>query len=315
MEKRRLHVLLASPRGFCAGVVRAIDTLEAALSQFGPPIYVHHEIIHNPHVVEGFRKRGVIFVDRPDEVPPGGRMVVSAHGAPPSTFERSRERQLRVVDGTCPLVTKVHREVEHHIRQGTHVILIGHRGHAEIVGTLGHGGDAISLVETVADAQALPIAPETRYAYATQTTLSLDESAEIVATLRARISDLIDPPHCDICYATTNRQAAVRALAPRCEGIVIVGGANSSNSQRLVDVARAGGCRRVWLVSRGGEAPLQDFDDLDTLGVSSGASTPSEFVNELIEALDQCFALTVEKVTTAIEEEHYRLPSLSPLDD
>lgn len=314
MEKPRLRILLASPRGSCAGVVRAIGTVEAALELFGPPIFVHHEIVHNPHVVEGFRARGVVFVESPDEVPAGGRMIISAHGAPPATFARSAQRGVRVVDATCPLVTKIHREVGHHIRRGHKVILIGHRGHPEIVGTLGHCEGEAMLVETLADAEAVSAAPGDRYAYATQTTLGVSETEEIVAALRARISDLVEPQHCDICYATTNRQAAVQAIARRCDGIVVVGGANSSNSQRLVEVAKASGCDRTWFVSRGRDAPLEEFEGLGTLGISSGASTPADLVDELLDALDRHFLATVETVTAAREDEHYKLPSLGPFD-
>jgi 4-hydroxy-3-methylbut-2-enyl diphosphate reductase len=293
-------------------VVRAIDTVEAALQRLGPPIYVHHEIVHNPHVVAGFRQRGVIFVDSADDVPPGGRAIISAHGAPPSVFTSARSLKLRVVDATCPLVTKVHREVAHHVQRGRRVILVGHKEHAEIIGTAGYGQGATAVVESVADAETLPIDPLLHYAYATQTTLAVDETAEIVAILRRRIPGLIGPPSCDICYATTNRQAAIRAIVARCEGIVVVGGANSSNSQRLVDVARAAGCTRLWFVSRGAEAEIEAFDGLGTLGISSGASTPAELVDELLDRLEDRFILTVETVTAAIEGEHYNLPSLRP---
>lgn len=311
--KKSLRVLLASPRGFCAGVARAIEIVDKALERFGPPIYVHHEIVHNPHILDDFRARGVIFVDHPDEVPTGGRMIVSAHGAPPATFERSRTRGLRLVDATCPLVTKVHREVSHYVRRGRRVILIGHRGHAEVIGTSGHAGEEFDLVETADDARTLPIRPGVDYAYATQTTLSVEDTADVVGVLRERIPGIAEPLRSDICYATTNRQAAVRTIAPRCDGMVIVGGSNSSNSRRLVDAARAAGCPRTWFVSRGADAPLAEFDALKTLGISSGASTPERLVNELVKALERRFTVDVETVSVTTEEEQYKLPSLSAL--
>ena len=311
MSKPRLRVLLASPRGFCAGVARAVETVDAALRLFGPPIYVHHEIVHNPHVVAGFRGRGVIFVASSDEVPPGGRMIVSAHGAPPEVFSKARSREVRVVDATCPLVTKVHREVAHHVCRGRRVIIIGHKDHPEIIGTAAYAEGAMVVVESVTDAKSLSVDPMLQYAYATQTTLAADETAEIVATLRRRIPGLIGPPRGDICYATTNRQAAMRAIAARCDGVVVVGGANSSNSQRLVEVARAAGCPRLWFVSRGVELDIGQLNGFEILGISSGASTSATLVDELLERLESHFSLTVEIVTTAIEDEHYNLPTLT----
>lgn len=314
MAKPDLLVLLAAPRGFCAGVVRALETVELALEIFGPPIYVHHEIVHNPHVVAGLRQRGVVFVETLDVVPVGSRIVISAHGAAPSVFEQAGLQGLQVVDATCPLVTKVHREVANHVRHGRHVILIGHRRHAEIIGTAGHAGSPMTIIETVAEAAVMPVLPGRRYAYATQTTLALRDTAAIVEVLRNRIPDLAEPPRSDICYATSNRQTAVAAIAKRCDGIIVIGGANSSNSRQLVEVARQSGCSRLWFVSRGSEAPVADFDGLRSLGIASGASTPESLVDELLAALGMRFAVTVEIVETAIETQHYRPPPLKPLE-
>lgn len=314
MRKPSLQVLLASPRGFCAGVVRALDTVERALEAYGPPLYVHHEIVHNPHVVADLAERGVIFVETLDAVPPGGRLIISAHGASPKVFSAARARGLRLVDGTCPLVTKVHNEVANHAHKNHQVILIGHRGHAEIVGTRGHASDCAEVIESVAEAEALPIDTGQVYAYATQTTLAIEETSDIVSALRRRIPGLIEPLHSDICYATTNRQTAIKAMAPRCDGIIVVGGANSSNSQRMVEVARLAGCKKTWLVSRGSEFDVDASFGLRVLGISSGASTPEPLVNELILALRAKYEITLETVETAIEREHYNLPSLSPFD-
>lgn len=311
MSGPALHVLLAQPRGFCAGVVRAIDTVEALLSRHGPPFYVHHQIVHNPHVIADFEARGVVFVEAVDAVPPGAMLVISAHGAARSVFAAARARAVTVIDATCPLVTKVHSEVAHHsVRRNRHILLIGHRGHAETIGTAGHASGPVTLIETVADAESLPVDEAMSYAAATQTTLSLDESARIMAVLRRRIPGLVEPRTADICYATTNRQLAVKALAAQCDAIVVVGGANSANSRELVATARAAGCTRTWFVSRGRDADPTDFHGLAKLGITSGASTPEPLVEELLELLRDHYDLTVEDVRVAHETEHYRLPVL-----
>ena len=315
MTKLNLRILLASPRGFCAGVVRALDTVECALAEFGAPLYVHHEIVHNPHVVADLAARGVIFVETIESVPPGSRLIVSAHGAAPSVFDAARARDLRLVDATCPLVTKVHNEVAHHVSKDRKVILIGHRGHAEIVGTGGHAGERAHVVETIGEAEAMPIDAGRFYAYATQTTLAVDEASEIVEALRRRIPDLIDPLHADICYATTNRQSAVREIASRCEALIIIGGANSSNSRRLVETAQRAGCGRTWFVSRGSEFDIADIEGIGVLGISSGASTPEPLVTELIDALGARYDIVLETIEASIESEHYKLPSLNAFDD
>lgn len=313
MSKPALHVLLANPRGFCAGVVRAIDTVEALLARHGPPLYVHHDIVHNSHVVAGLEARGVVFVDSVDDVPSAARLVISAHGAPPAVFGNARRRGLVVVDGTCPLVTKVHREVAiHSSRQNRHILLIGHRDHVEMIGTAGHVDGPVTLIQSIADAEALVVDPGISYAAATQTTLSVDDTKGILTVLRRRIPALIEPRKSDICYATTNRQQAVKAIAARCDGLVIVGGANSSNSRQLVAAAVAAGCPRTWFVSRGNEADLTAFDQLAILGISSGASTPEPLVAELIAALHRRFDLSIEEVRVASETVQYRLPALGP---
>jgi 4-hydroxy-3-methylbut-2-enyl diphosphate reductase len=297
-------------------VVRALDTVEAALEDYGPPLYVHHEIVHNPHVVQDLRERGVVFVSSVEEVPADARLIISAHGAPRQVVERARQRKLRLVDTTCPLVTKVHREISHHAAHGRHIILIGHRDHVEVAGSRGQvRPEQVSVIESIADAEAMPVDPNRSYAYATQTTLAVGETAEIVATLTRRIPDLVGPRSTDICYATSNRQAAVSALAKRCNGIVVIGGANSSNSQRLVEAAERAGCRRTWFVSRGREADPDWFHGLETLGVASGASTPESLVEELLERLAQRFSLSFETVAVASEQERYNLPSLRPFAD
>jgi 4-hydroxy-3-methylbut-2-enyl diphosphate reductase len=306
-----LNVLLASPRGFCAGVVRALDTVEALLRAHGPPLHVHHDIVHNPHVVRELEARGVVFVDDPGEVPEGAIMLVSAHGAAPRVFAAARARALNLIDATCPLVTKVHREVQHHVRRGRRVVLIGHRGHAETIGTAGHAGAGVQVVETAAEAEALPLDPAAPHAYATQTTLSPADTAEIVAVLERRLPDLAPPPSADICYATENRQAAVQAIAPRVEAMAIVGGANSSNSCALAELARRQGCRTVLFAARGRDIDIDALAGCRTLGISSGASTPEPFVDELLERLAARFTLSVETVHAAHETAFFNLPPLA----
>ena len=296
-RKPSLLLLLANPRGFCAGVVRAIDALDTALERFGPPIFVRHEIVHNPHVVSGFRERGAIFVGELDEVPDGARVMLSAHGVAPTVAAEARRRGLRVVDTTCPLVTKVHREVEHHVAHGRVVVVIGHHGHVEVIGTAGHAADhAHHIVSSVDEANALPIDSARDYAFVTQTTLSFDETAEIVAALGARFPGIIGPARDDICFATTNRQAAVKAIAPRCDAIIVIGGHQSSNSQRLVETARSAGCRNAWLVEEPLEIDCGRLVGCATVGLTSGASTPETLVAAAIEELAKHFAIVTEAI-------------------
>lgn len=310
MTPPALDVLLASPRGFCAGVVRALDTVEALLAAHGPPLFVHHDIVHNPHVVRGLEARGVVFVEDPDDVPEGAVMLVSAHGASPRVFAAARARALHVVDATCPLVTKVHREVQHHVRRGRRIVLIGHRGHAETIGTTGHAGADVQVVETVAEAEAVALDAARPHAYATQTTLSPEDTAAIIATLEKRLPDLAAPPRADICYATENRQAAVRAIAPQVDAFAIVGGANSSNSRALAELARRQGCPIVLFAARGQEIDIDALEGCRRLGISSGASTPDLYVAELLERLGARFTLSVTAMEAARETAHFNLPPL-----
>ncbi len=308
-----LTVLLASPRGFCAGVVRAIDALDAALARFGPPIYVRHEIVHNPEVVERFQAAGAIFVDDLASVPDGARLFLSAHGVGPAVRAEAAARGMRVVDTACPLVNKVHAEARRFAAQGRHVIVIGHRGHVEVHGTLGWvGAQPHHVVESAAEARALPIDPAADYGYVTQTTLSVDDTAETIAVLQARLPDLAGPSSGDICYATTNRQQAVKALAARAEAVLVVGGRASSNSRRLVEAALRAGCRNAWLIERPSDLDPAMLDGCAAIGLTSGASTPETSVQAVIARLAARFDVTVEDIGPP-EQVHFRAASLAPL--
>ncbi|MET0606959.1 MAG: 4-hydroxy-3-methylbut-2-enyl diphosphate reductase [Beijerinckiaceae bacterium] len=308
--KPRLDILLCAPRGFCAGVVRAIDAVEQALKIYGPPVYVRHEIVHNRYVVESLRRKGAIFVDELSEVPPTGAPVIfSAHGVPKSVPAEASDRQLFAIDATCPLVTKVHREAELHAKRGRHVILIGHHGHPEVIGTIGQlPPGAITLVETVADVGRLDPASEQALAYATQTTLSVDDTEEVVAALRARYPEIVGPHKEDICYATTNRQEAVKRIAPRVDAMIVVGSPNSSNSQRLREVAERAGCPAARLVLRAKDIDWDVFGNIRALGVTAGASAPEVLVEEIIDAFAQRYDAQVETVSTADESVFFPLP-------
>lgn len=309
-NKPPLTLLLAAPRGFCAGVERAIQIVERALEKFGAPVYVRHEIVHNKYVVDALKDKGAIFVRELDEIPDDGRPVVfSAHGVPKSVPEAATRREMFYIDATCPLVSKVHREAERHHEQGRTIILIGHAGHPEVVGTMGQlPPGAVRLVETLADVEGLDIAPARPLAYCTQTTLSVDDTTEIVAALKGRFPDIAGPHREDICYATTNRQAAVKAIAPRCDALIVVGAPNSSNSMRLADVARAAGCMRAFLVQRAAEIDWEKLDGIRALGLSAGASAPEILVNEVIAAARARFDVTVEEVAITRENVEFKLP-------
>jgi 4-hydroxy-3-methylbut-2-enyl diphosphate reductase len=302
-DKPLLKVLLCSPRGFCAGVVRAIDSVEQALKRYGAPVYVRHEIVHNRYVVESLKAKGAIFVEELDEIPETDAPVIfSAHGVPKSIPQESQRRNFFALDATCPLVTKVHREAEIHHKRGRHILLIGHAGHPEVVGTLGQLPDgAITLVQTVEEAEALQPRDPNNLAYVTQTTLSLDDTAEIVATLKRRFPDIIAPHKEDICYATTNRQEAVKRVAPRVDALVVVGAPNSSNSRRLQEVAERAGCRYSVLVQRASEIDWSKFDGVKTIGVTAGASAPEVLVEEILDAFAARYKLDVETVSGADE--------------
>jgi 4-hydroxy-3-methylbut-2-enyl diphosphate reductase len=308
---RPLTILLASPRGFCAGVERAIRIVEAALEQHGAPVYVRHEIVHNRHVVERLKGLGAVFVDELDAVPDDGLVVFSAHGVPKAVPAEARRRRLLYADATCPLVSKVHREVERHVKAGRIVLLIGHAGHPEVDGTIGQVPEgAVILIETVADAEAVAVPDPARLAFATQTTLSLADTAAIIAALQARFPAIEGPRDEDICYATTNRQRAVAALAAAADLVLVVGAPNSSNSLRLVEVALQSGCPRAVLVQSAAEIDWAALDGVARLGLSAGASAPEVLVEEVIAACRARFAVTVETVEVARESITFRAPPI-----
>jgi 4-hydroxy-3-methylbut-2-enyl diphosphate reductase len=311
-EKPRLHVLLAGPRGFCAGVDRAIKIVEEALKRHGAPVYVRHEIVHNRFVVEGLERQGAVFVEELFEIPDDGQPVVfSAHGVPKSIPAEAAARQMYFLDATCPLVSKVHREAERHHARGRHLLLIGHAGHPEVVGTMGQLPEgSMTLVEDAEAARSVVPPAGAALAYTTQTTLSVDDTAEIVAILRERFPAIEGPAKEDICYATTNRQAAVKAVAARSELVIVVGAPNSSNSVRLREVAERAGAPRAVMVQRGAELDPAVADGCATVGITAGASAPEVLVQEVLERLRERFELTVEEVTVAVEDIVFRVPRM-----
>ena len=284
--KPRLNVLLAGPRGFCAGVDRAIKIVEEAIKRYGAPVYVRHEIVHNRFVVQALERQGAVFVEELDEVPDDAPVVFSAHGVPKSVPDEATRRKLFYLDATCPLVSKVHREAEHHFTRKRHILLIGHDGHPEVVGTMGQLPDgAVTLVEDEAQARNVAVPAGKPLAFITQTTLSVDDTAGIVRVLQERFPTIAMPAKEDICYATTNRQAAVKAIAPRAELMIVVGAPNSSNSLRLVEVAERAGCARAVLVQRGRELDLAIVEGVSSIGVTAGASAPEVLVEEVLARL------------------------------
>ena len=308
--KPRLKILLCSPRGFCAGVDRAIQIVELALKRFGPPVYVRHEIVHNRYVVDSLKAKGAIFVEELDQIPDTDAPVVfSAHGVAKSVPEAAAERSMFQIDATCPLVTKVHREAMIHFRKGREIVLIGHAGHPEVIGTMGQipeGG--VSLIETVEDARGFtPNAPDS-LAFITQTTLSVDDTREIVDVLRERFPSIIGPHKEDICYATTNRQESVKVVAPRADATIVVGAPNSSNSQRLVEVAQRAGCAKAVLLQRAADIDWSEFRDIGTLAITAGASAPEVLVEEVIGAFAEHYDIDIETVSTADETISFNLP-------
>ena len=309
-DKPPLRVLLCSPRGFCAGVVRAIETVEQALARFGAPVYVRHEIVHNRYVVESLKRKGAVFVEELDEIPDTGAPVIfSAHGVPKSIPAEAQRRNLFALDATCPLVTKVHREAQIHHKRGREIVLIGHAGHPEVVGTIGQLPEgAITLVQSVAEVASFAPRDAANLAYATQTTLSVDDTAEIVAALKARFPNIHGPHKEDICYATTNRQEVVKKVAPMVDAMLVVGSPNSSNTQRLKEVAERAGCARAALVERAEEIDWSVFGSIGSLAVTAGASAPEVLVEEVIDAFDQRYAVSVETITTADEDMFFPLP-------
>ncbi len=311
-DKPRLHVLLAGPRGFCAGVDRAIRIVEEALRRHGPPVYVRHEIVHNRFVVEGLERLGAVFVDELTEIPDNGQPVVfSAHGVPKSVPGEARQRQMYFLDATCPLVSKVHREAERQHARGRHLFLIGHEGHPEVIGTMGQLPDgAMTLVEDAEAARRVTPPPGVELSYTTQTTLSVDDTAEIVAILRARFPGITEPSKESICYATTNRQAAVKAVAARSDLVIVVGAPNSSNSVRLREVAEQAGAPRAIMVQRGAELDPALADGCATVGITAGASAPEVLVQEVVARLAERFDVTTEDVAVAIEDVTFRMPPM-----
>lgn len=309
MAKPALTILLPEPRGFCAGVDRAIQIVELALERYGKPIYVRHEIVHNRYVVESLERKGAVFVEELDEVPEGARVIFSAHGVPKSVPAEAERRELFYLDATCPLVSKVHNQAQHQQRNGRHILLIGHAGHPEVIGTVGQLPEGtMTLIETEEDVAALDIAPDTPLSFVTQTTLSVDDTAAIIAALRARFPDISEPGSEDICYATTNRQEAVKMIAPRCDAVIVIGAPNSSNSNRLVEVALRAGCADAALVERAGTMDWDRFANCRTLGLTAGASAPEELVEEFIAACGERFDVTIEPVTLREENIQFNLP-------
>lgn len=309
--KRPLTVLLAAPRGFCAGVDRAILIVEAALAKWGAPVYVRHEIVHNRHVVERLRRLGAVFVEELDQCPADRPVVFSAHGVPKAVPAEARNRQMIYVDATCPLVSKVHGDAERHWNAGRKIVLIGHQGHPEVIGTIGQLPDgAILLVETLADVARLPDFGPTELAYVTQTTLSVDDTAEIVLALRKRFPLIAGPHKEDICYATTNRQDAVKALAARAELVLVIGAENSSNSVRLREVALRAGARDARLIASVEDIQSEWFEGVNTLGITAGASAPEYLVEQLIERIGAAFEATVEEVRVIDEHVSFKLPRI-----
>ncbi len=311
-SKDNMKILLANPRGFCAGVDRAIQIVERSLEKYGAPVYVRHEIVHNKYVVESLKTKGAIFVETLDQIPNDGQPVIfSAHGVPKRVPKEAKRREMFFIDATCPLVSKVHKEAERHHAAGRQVVLIGHAGHPEVEGTMGQLPDgAVLLVETIADVEALNVEDESNLAFCTQTTLSVDDTADIVAALNARFDDIKGPHREDICYATTNRQAAAKAIAETCDALIVIGAPNSSNSNRLVEVGANYGCPKAMLVQRASDLDWAWLEGVKTLGLTAGASAPEVLVEEVIDAISEKYNVNVE--TTSVTEENvvFNIPKI-----
>lgn len=309
MTKPPLTIYLAAPRGFCAGVDRAIKIVEMAIQKWGAPVYVRHEIVHNRFVVDGLRAKGAVFVEELDECPPDRPVIFSAHGVPKSVPAEANRRNMVYVDATCPLVSKVHIEAARHHENGLQIVMIGHAGHPETIGTMGQlpAGEVL-LVETVSDVETLQPRDVTKFAFVTQTTLSVDDTVDIVAALRARFPAIVGPHKEDICYATTNRQEAVKAVAPKSDALLVVGAPNSSNSRRLVDVGAKAGCRYAQLVQRAADIDWRALDGITTVAITAGASAPEELVSEVVDAFRPRYDVTVELVETAQEHVEFKVP-------
>lgn len=309
MTKPQLVLYLAAPRGFCAGVDRAIKIVEMAIQKWGAPVFVRHEIVHNKYVVDGLRAKGAVFVEELSDVPSDRPVIFSAHGVPKAIPAEAARREMVFVDATCPLVSKVHIEAERHHENGLQMVMIGHAGHPETLGTMGQLPDGeVILVETVADVAHVVPRDSGKLAFITQTTLSVDDTADIVAALKARFPAIIGPHKEDICYATTNRQEAVKAIAPKIDALLVIGAPNSSNSKRLVEVGRAAGCGYAQLVQRAGDIDWRALEGAGAVGVTAGASAPEVLVNEVLDAFRDRFAMTVELVETAQERVEFKVP-------
>lgn len=310
-ETAPLTVYLAAPRGFCAGVDRAIRIVEMALEKWGAPVYVRHEIVHNRFVVDGLRAKGAVFVEELDDCPTDRPVVFSAHGVPKAVPAEAARREMIAVDATCPLVTKVHNEASRHHENGLQTIMIGHAGHPETIGTMGQlpAGEVL-LVETVEDVATLTVRNPKKLAFVTQTTLSVDDTAEIAAALSARFPEILAPAHDDICYATTNRQMAVKEMAPKIEALLVIGAPNSSNSKRLVEVGQNAGCRYAQLIQRAADIDWRALEGVRNLGITAGASAPEVLVNEVLDAFRSRFETTVVPVETAVENIEFRVPKI-----
>ncbi|MDB9801339.1 MAG: 4-hydroxy-3-methylbut-2-enyl diphosphate reductase [Loktanella sp.] len=309
MSKAPLTLYLAAPRGFCAGVDRAIKIVELAIEKWGAPVYVRHEIVHNKFVVDSLRDKGAIFVEELDECPNDRPVIFSAHGVPKSVPNAAEARNMVYVDATCPLVSKVHIEAQRHADAGLQMIMIGHEGHPETVGTMGQlpTGEVL-LVETVEDVASVTPRDPSKLAFVTQTTLSVDDTIDIVAALQARFPAIVGPHKEDICYATTNRQEAVKAMAPKCDAMLVVGAPNSSNSRRLVEVGARAGCSYAQLVQRATDIDWRALDGITSMGITAGASAPEVLINEVIDAFRDRYDVTVEMVETAVENVEFKVP-------
>ena len=309
MTKPPLTLYLAAPRGFCAGVDRAIKIVEMALEKWGAPVYVRHEIVHNKYVVDGLREKGAVFVEELEDCPPDRPVIFSAHGVPKAVPEKAAAREMVFVDATCPLVSKVHIEAARHSENGLQMIMIGHAGHPETIGTMGQLPEGeVLLVETPEDVATVEVRDPEKLAFVTQTTLSLDDTADIVSALKARFPAIVGPHKEDICYATTNRQEAVKAMAPDCDALLVVGAPNSSNSKRLVEVGARAGCKYSQLVQRADDIDWRSLEGIASIGLTAGASAPDVLIEEVIDAFRERYDVTVETITTAEENVEFKVP-------
>ena len=308
-EKQKLKIILSEPRGFCAGVERAIETVKKTIEKYGAPVYVRHEIVHNKHVLEELKALGAVFVESLNQAPDDRPIIFSAHGVAKEIPLEAKRREMIAIDATCPLVSKVHREAEAHYRRGYKIIMIGHKNHAEVIGTMGQlPKGAISLIEKKEDIAKLGLKPSENIAYITQTTLSIDDTKEIINELKKTFPNIKTPKKEDICYATTNRQTAVKMAATKAELFIIIGSKNSSNSQRLVEVAKNNGCPRAMLIDSVQEINWDDIKNIKTLAISAGASAPEILVKEVLARAEEIFNLEIEKISTATEDIVFKIP-------